>query len=1525
MDRVVALRYSNPSLCSVSSIATRKSNRTPKQKTNQDFIYDELDLDYNLSEGKALQKKLDACRRPTVLAQPKNKGQLRLIFSAAGFEVIREILYDMYIKNPDSDLMKDFSGKHVKARDKNGAIVHERYSIYNKLKSGDTGSRLKFTINLYYTTSSALVNGKFANEIFVATHIPIIEKKLASYQDISALDKKFEKILDSLNSDNDRDATSRNHAYRNLQSASGINDSGKDQICHVTSQTDVPNLVDAHKDNGEEQTKSDNRQTDESCMDSACDNSSTQNIIDSDCQSNARYSIGRDSCTSDIAPQTTSHVVNRQTNESETKNILSKLVQLDESNVNSCGITAVTGTELDHHDGITENQCGVITPAVNHQIDKLHLTDGSSKPDQQNRSDKFRHGDPNSTAEVDTAVNHPQIIDTCEQYPTNTNSNHNEGYVTDGNAYVETEAIPVITHHTLNKKGSIYEPGTHTESINSNDNSDDNSILNTMINEQNLTDESDSVNLPTVLHEQLNIDNELNKEMYHLREDDGSSEPQKKNNNFQTEVQVLCNTIQTNNITEKCQSVTECNLQTASDAGQDKNQHESNTTRSKKLQDDDRQLREREKSIDKREKQLKTRESEVKEYLKQANTTKRYAAKLEDKIIDLETSLGIARQRLLQESNINSQRCPPVEKETQTSSLLEHRSTVQHENQVYQNPGNEFRQSVPEDTLYSAHAFGHRRFQEEATSERKLLNKEIKLIKMKLSRVEDQLRTLLNRPDIESLMQPVPPVTSASPLYSGSLPSTLQTSGPIHQPSIYSAVPGSIQPGIQPHYRNSMIDPFIHPASSVHPQWQPTSYFHQTNMNPAPSCQQTTPSAMLTNQQVPASQLMNMNLTPSHLQQPSRMGLTNPQQDMPRQPVNMNLAPNYPPMTSPKVVTTPSAVLTNQNTRQRMDMNPTSSHIQQLTSSHLQQLPPMVLTNPQQDIPRQPVNMNFAPNYPQLTPPKVVTNPSAVLTNQQDSTRQRIDMNPTSSHLQQLPPMVLTNPQQDISRLPVNMNPAPNHPQMVGKVVMTPSAMLSNQHDSKSQRMNMNFTSCHLKQFPPMVFTNPQHDFTRQHVNMNSGLNSPQMNSSKVVTTPSAVLTIQQDPTSQHMNMKPTSSHLQQSPTMVVTNPQQDIPRQPVNMKYAPNRPQMTAPKVVTTPSATLTNQHDSKSQWMKMSLNSSHLQQFPPMVLTNPQQDIARQPANVNLAPNCLQMTVPKIITNPPQDTLRQPMNMNVAANHPLTIPVVMCAHPQQGTVSQPASMFPAASHPQSSPLTALTNIQQDNPRQPGNSNPTCNQPQISSSMVFFEHQKNSKEHCVNMNLIPSNVALTPQTASFPTVSTNLQEDTSRQSMTKYHDNSRPQMAPSMVSTYSQQDTVRQPVNTLLPANHQQLTPQTEVINNSKQQSMCNVYSSSATSTQRKSHSKLYQSPADLDKDWRNSEKKLNYVSQKIDSNVQQCNGLQPPENSSLQSPTHHHIRSRTFRRSDLPTEDKQQQSFLDSSRELKERWIKQGARPRH
>ncbi|VDI71069.1 Hypothetical predicted protein [Mytilus galloprovincialis] len=59
-------------------------------------------------------------------------------------------------------------------KDKTNNIVEIRYKILNKRKDGSTGSYLKFTINVYNTTSSLLINGQKV-DIFTETILPILE------------------------------------------------------------------------------------------------------------------------------------------------------------------------------------------------------------------------------------------------------------------------------------------------------------------------------------------------------------------------------------------------------------------------------------------------------------------------------------------------------------------------------------------------------------------------------------------------------------------------------------------------------------------------------------------------------------------------------------------------------------------------------------------------------------------------------------------------------------------------------------------------------------------------------------------------------------------------------------------------------------------------------------------------------------------------------------------------------------------------------------------------------------------------------------------------------------------------------------------------------------------------------------------------------------------------------------------------------------------------------------------------------
>ena len=138
-----------------------------------------------LIKKKAIRQKLDACDRQPVCFEIKKKGQIRLKFSAGGYEAFRDSLVKFY--NHEDDLLskgslKGISVKHESVFDRKGeAVVEEHYKIFNKLKNGSIGNRNKYTVNLYHTTSSALVNGVQAIDLFANVHLRIIANNMLRY------------------------------------------------------------------------------------------------------------------------------------------------------------------------------------------------------------------------------------------------------------------------------------------------------------------------------------------------------------------------------------------------------------------------------------------------------------------------------------------------------------------------------------------------------------------------------------------------------------------------------------------------------------------------------------------------------------------------------------------------------------------------------------------------------------------------------------------------------------------------------------------------------------------------------------------------------------------------------------------------------------------------------------------------------------------------------------------------------------------------------------------------------------------------------------------------------------------------------------------------------------------------------------------------------------------------------------------------------------------------------------------------
>ena len=201
--RVLALRDQSIEEIHPKCMPIRRSTRSIKVNVNNDFDYEDCHFNrsYDLNKMKAIKQKLDACDNQPATFEVKKKGQLRLKFSAAGYEAFRESVMKFY--NQDKDILthgelKDISIKHESVYDRKGeAIVEEHYKIFNKLKNGNVGNRNKFTINLYHTTSSALVNGVHAIDLFANVHLRIIANHMLRY-DIYGDDQMLRNVLAKL-------------------------------------------------------------------------------------------------------------------------------------------------------------------------------------------------------------------------------------------------------------------------------------------------------------------------------------------------------------------------------------------------------------------------------------------------------------------------------------------------------------------------------------------------------------------------------------------------------------------------------------------------------------------------------------------------------------------------------------------------------------------------------------------------------------------------------------------------------------------------------------------------------------------------------------------------------------------------------------------------------------------------------------------------------------------------------------------------------------------------------------------------------------------------------------------------------------------------------------------------------------------------------------------------------------------------------------------------------------------------------
>ncbi|CAC5384138.1 unnamed protein product [Mytilus coruscus] len=168
---------------------------------NKTVQHQNISRDYTLNKSKALLKKLDATRSEH-LSNKLTGGGLRLFFSTSSFEVFKRACA-YYFEHLNTNGGDNREIAFIPISDKNNKnAVEEQIKVSEKGfdSLGRSIKRKSYCINIYFTTSSVLVNGKGLNT-FCETDLPVIVVKMKECQingkdvNLNELNKIFEEVI----------------------------------------------------------------------------------------------------------------------------------------------------------------------------------------------------------------------------------------------------------------------------------------------------------------------------------------------------------------------------------------------------------------------------------------------------------------------------------------------------------------------------------------------------------------------------------------------------------------------------------------------------------------------------------------------------------------------------------------------------------------------------------------------------------------------------------------------------------------------------------------------------------------------------------------------------------------------------------------------------------------------------------------------------------------------------------------------------------------------------------------------------------------------------------------------------------------------------------------------------------------------------------------------------------------------------------------------------------------------------------
>lgn len=180
---------------------------------------------YKLNKKKALTKKMNVSEYDDFTVEKKS-GQVRIKCNTGSYELFKQVLLNYYVgdENKPGECL-ELLGKYDSSTDTSGLVIEEQVKVYDNLAKDH-----KFTINLYNTTSSVLVNGRQTTRIFYDKHLPLLIKEVNN-RNPQELNNMILKCITKVNStvsepeqssDIDTDKTSIINLSRSAQSYSQV-------------------------------------------------------------------------------------------------------------------------------------------------------------------------------------------------------------------------------------------------------------------------------------------------------------------------------------------------------------------------------------------------------------------------------------------------------------------------------------------------------------------------------------------------------------------------------------------------------------------------------------------------------------------------------------------------------------------------------------------------------------------------------------------------------------------------------------------------------------------------------------------------------------------------------------------------------------------------------------------------------------------------------------------------------------------------------------------------------------------------------------------------------------------------------------------------------------------------------------------------------------------------------------------------------------------------------------------------------